>query len=280
MTATSKVVSALAANDLADGVFCVNVAFTKMDGVVVSKEVRVASGGFFQWISSVSEMKGFATVFAFCVAVVVGVVIWMIPSEQRSVSAAMSVVQTGAVVVGLLSLVLIARQIRTTAAQAAHTAAINSALTYHQYFGDLITVQVRRQLSHVSNTCGFSDARKKGEPMDDNAVKCIKRSPNHDAVVAQYLDEFEEFCGAIHAKLLNEDYAYGLEATRIIRTWAVFKPYILATRKETEDFRTYVELERIAGSWTERRKAEDTKEANAKLNRDAANGIQSVVPGG
>lgn len=249
-----------------------------MGGTLIKDVDPRPARSYFDKISERAETKAFATCLAVSVGVLVVVSIWLIPEQDRTVAAAMSVVQTGAVIVGLLSLVLIARQIRTTASQAAHSAAINSALTYHQYFGDLITVQVRRQLGHVANTCGFSNARKLGNPMDQDAVKCIKRSPNHDSVVAQYLDEFEEFCGAIHAKLLNEDYAYGLEGTRVIRAWDVFSPYILETRTETQDFRTYVELERIARSWTERRKAEDAKEANAKLNQDAAKGIQSVLP--
>jgi len=240
-------------------------------------EVKASESLAVKWSKRVGT-RGFATCFSLAIGVLVVGLVWLTPAGERTPAAVGAIVQTGAVLIGLLSLVLIARQIRATAAQAAHVAAVNSALAYHQYFGDLITVQIRRQLAAVANDCGFAEARKKGEPMSPEAVKCIKDSPKHDSVVSSYLDEFEEFCAAIHAKLLNEDYAYGLEATRIIRTWAVFGPYILSSRTETQDFRTYVELERVATAWTERRRREDELEKNAARNRSAASGVQSVLP--
>jgi hypothetical protein len=237
-----------------------------------------SAGPFATWVSKGVESGGFATYFALAMGALVVVLVWLIPVSDRTPVAVAAVIQTGAVLIGLLSLVLIARQIRATAAQAASTAAVNSALAYHQYFGDLVTLEIRRQLSEVAIDCGFAEARKLGKPMCDKAVACIKANPEHDGVVSSYLDEFEEFCAAIHAKLLNEDYAYGLEATRIIRAWAVFGPFIVLTRKEKSDFRTYIELERVASSWTARRKREDEDEENAVRNRNAANGVKSVLP--
>lgn len=252
------------------------------DGVVSKTDASGATApkkkGVAKTVSERVETGGFATWFAVGVGVLAIGLIWAIPADERSPAAIAAILQTGAILVGLLSLVLIARQIRTTAAQAAHVAAVNSALAYHQHFGDLITVEIKRQMAEVAERCGFKESRQKGEPISADAVKCLKDNPVHDSVVSCYLDEFEEFCGAIHAQLLNEDYAYGLEANRVIRAWAIFKPYVLNSRTETEDFRTYMELERVALRWKDRREAEDEEEANSARNRNAAKGVTSVLP--
>jgi len=230
------------------------------------------------WIARTVDSRGFITAFAFVVG---AVMVWSIvglPEEHQTPSSIAAIIQTGAIVVGLLSLVLIARQIRATATQTASSAAISRALTYHQFFGDLITAEIRQKMEAAATSCGFKDARKSGEPMTQQAVKCIKEDPGHDGVVASYLDEFEEFCGAIHAGLLDEDYAYGLEATRVIRTWKVFSPYVQATRLETSDHRTYIELERIADAWLKRRADEDQRESDARAQRNAANGVKNRIP--
>lgn len=235
-----------------------------------------------KWIAKTVDSRGFITIFALTVVGGTAGAIYFMPSGDRTATSIAAVVQTAAVLVGLLSLILIGRQIRSSASQAAHAAATAKALAYHQFFGDLITVESREKLEHVADECGFKDARKSGKEMTDASVLCVKAVPAHDAMLACYLDEFEEFCGAIHAGLLDEDYSYSLEATRIIRTWKVFKPYVLATRTETDDHRTYVELERIADSWTARRVAEDARAAEDKKKVRQllidAQGVKKAIP--
>lgn len=229
---------------------------------------------FLEWVAHRVESRGFITVFALTVGACAAFLIWKLDPEARTPGGIAAIVQTAAVLVGLLSLILIAKQIRATAAQAANAAAISQSLAYHQFFGDLVTVEVHEKIRKAAAECGFADARKKGEPMSPAAVACIKENETHDAVVACYLDEFEEFCGAIHAGLLDADYAYGLEATRVIRTWKVFEPYVVACRGETGDHRTYLELETVAATWTDKR-AKDGLQQTRKNHGD--HGIKKKI---
>ena len=235
-----------------------------------------------KWIAKVVDSRGFITLFSGTVAIGSAIAIFMMPAEDRSATSIAAVLQTAAVLVGLLSLILIARQIRASAWQAEHAAATAKALAYHQFFGDLITITTREQIEHVSEQCQFKDARKSGKEMTPAAVVLVKASPAHDAVVACYLDEFEEFCGAILTNLLDEDYSYKLEGNRVIRAWRVFKPYIEQARLDNDDPRTWLELQRVAERWADRRAKEDAQEEEdrRKVRELLANatGVQPAIP--
>lgn len=205
------------------------------------------------------------------------VAVFCLDSKSRTVPNVVLIVQTCLIAVGLLSLVFIARQVRIVREQARSDQVWRKTLSYHQFFGDLVTTEVREKIAKVATECGFLDARQNGEPISTDAVKKIKKSPKHDAVIATYLDEFEEFCGAVHAGLLDRDYAYTLEATRIIRAWRLFEPYVIATRLETRDHRTYIELERLGENWRERRKMDDDRDRKARLDLTASNGVKGHV---
>lgn len=233
-------------------------------------------------LSALIEAKGFATGFAIFVAACALVAILSLPTEKRDVEAICSIIQTAAVVLGLLSLVLIARQIRTTAAQTVAQAAWSKSLSYHQFFGDLVTAEVRDKIIGVADKCGFVEQHKKGEAISSESVKKISDDSGYDSIIMAYLDEFEEFCGAIHAGLLDEKYAYCLESNRVVKTWTVFKPYIDHCRG-LSNFRTYLELERVACNWQKRLEIEDAKEQEdadrVHAQRAMTNGVNRRVPG-
>lgn len=232
--------------------------------------------GIFRKISRVANAPGGLTV-VICMAVVgTALLIYLLPSDQRTIVNILEIIQTAAIVVGLFSLALLSRQTRLSGAQAEHAAAVNHRLVYHQFFGDLVTANVREKLCQVAAACGCSEAFRLGTPLDGESVAKIMNDDSHHAVVVSYLDEFEEFCGAIYCGLLDEDYAYRLEGERITRLWAVFAPFIGEARKRCP--RAYWEVERLACQWIERRKAEDEAEQEAQRKRAAENGVQAGIP--
>ncbi|MBB4726328.1 DUF4760 domain-containing protein [Xanthomonas arboricola] len=212
--------------------------------------------GFVKWVSGLLGKKGFATSFAIGVIVAVGGIIWFLDPASRTVANVSAVVQSGAIIIGLLSIVLLSRQIRATADW-------SSVLSYHQFFGDLITVETRRQLQEVAVACGFQKSREDATPIVQESIKTLQANPAHSAVVAAYLDEFEEFAAAVHAGVVQERYAYRLEGNRLIRTWQVFGPYIEACRQRQKDAHCYLEIEKLGTSWHARRQSE-VAAANSK----------------
>lgn len=202
--------------------------------------------------SALVGTRGFATVFALTVAVVCGVVIWRMAPGERNYASVAAVVQTGAICIGLLSLVLIARQTRTTAT----LSKINS---YHQFFGDLITTETRQKMRELGEACKFTAEMEEQRPITPDSVALLQEHVNRP-VMSSYLDEFEEFCGAVHAGAVSEEYAYRLEATRVIRTWVVFEPFIKAMRSKAENERCYREIARLASDWQARRVKESSQE--------------------
>lgn len=211
-------------------------------------------GKFLERCSILIGTRGFATLFALSVAVACGLVIWRMAPVDRTYVAIGAVIQTGALCIGLLSLVLIARQTRTTAS----LAKVNS---YHQFFGDLITTETRQKMFKLAEDCGFTAEFEEQRPLTESAVEALMKLENRP-VISSYLDEFEEFSGAVHAGAVSEEYAYRLEATRIIRTWIVFEPFIRAVRAKMRDERCYLEIARLGSTWQSRRVKESSR-ANA-----------------
>lgn len=191
------------------------------------------------------------------------IVIWAVPATRSTFESVARVVELAILTIGLTSLVLLARQTRTTAKW-------SKLLSYHQFFGDLITKEMVVALQETAKLCTFEECMKKLEPMSSAAVDAVLADPAHDTVVSSYLDEFEEFCAAVHAGIADPEYAYTLEATRVIRAWIVFEPFIRRCRASTKYSRCYLELQRLGSAWKTRREAEESK-------KDAADGVRNHV---
>lgn len=202
--------------------------------------------------SALVGTRGFATVFALTVAAGCGVIVCRMAPGERNYASVAAVIQTGAICIGLLSLVLIARQTRTTAT-------LSKINNYHQFFGDLITTETRQKMRDLAQTCRFTAEMEEQRPLTANSVTLLQ-DPLNRPVMSSYLDEFEEFCGAVHAGAVSEEYAYRLEATRVIRTWVVFEPFIKAMRGKAENERCYREIARLASDWQARRVKESSEE--------------------
>jgi hypothetical protein len=133
---------------------------------------------------------------------------------------------TGAIVgsLGVASLLLVWAQLR-------HTATLNRLLSYHQYFHDLPNTTKVRDLYKALLRCKINvptwnlplseserdTLLKDTEPLPENAVQ----------VAREYLNDFEEFAAAVNCGLIDEDYAYRLEATRSLNAYYGFREVII-----------------------------------------------------
>ena len=181
-----------------------------------------------------------------------GLAIWRLPyldANGRSFSNVMAVLEVTVLAIGLYSLYLVSEQVRQTAKW-------NKLLSYHQFFGELITTAMVKDMLAVAEKFGFKAAMDKVIPMTDASLASLEKEAIDVKTILAYLDEFEEFCGAVQAGVTDHEYAYTLEATRVIRTWIVFGPFIQSQRASHPFSRCYVELERLGSAWKERREAE------------------------
>jgi hypothetical protein len=156
------------------------------------------------------------------------------------------IVELGILGVGLVSLLLIFQQNQQVRRW-------NKILSYHQFFGDLISDEMAAKIQQTVNACGAAVEVAANNPISAESARAMAESDDHKQVVSSYLDEFEEFCGAVNAGVVQEEYAYSLEATRVIRTWNVYKPYIELRRSSFKNSLFYLELEVVAGRWSEER---------------------------
>lgn len=198
-------------------------------------------------------------------------ILMALPAGQDTVATKAAVVQTGAVVLGLFSIVLTALQVRVNATW-------NKVLSYHNHFGSLITPEVIEKVKKVAIDRGFTDHLTEGTTIPETIAAAILENADSESLIGCYLDEFEEFCGAINAGVVDNDYAYGLEGTRILRVWNIYKLFIKKCR-ESDGSSPYVykQLEVVAHRWADRRQYDNKKEAARQQKLNGRGGMGSTV---
>ncbi|HHA2501847.1 TPA: DUF4760 domain-containing protein [Stenotrophomonas maltophilia] len=185
----------------------------------------------------------------------------MVPEGDNQLATRASVIQAGGVVIGLFSIVLAAIQVRVNANW-------NKVLSYHNHFGQLITTDVLDRLEKTAEAKEFTDNLKNRTPISKEVAQAIYDDGKHDRVLSCYLDEFEEFCGAVNLGAVDMDYAYRLEGTRVVKVWEVFQNYAFYCREKMDCPTIYKQLEHLAGNWHDRMEFE--KEQRAKADRKGA----------
>jgi hypothetical protein len=104
--------------------------------------------------------------------------------------------------------------------------------------------------------CGITEKMEGIKELDKHQVDAIFANEAFKSTFARYLDCYEGFCAAVHAGVVDKDYAYTLEATKVIRAWTVFKPFVRRLRSSNEYSRCYLELERLGAAWKQQRDQE------------------------
>lgn len=157
---------------------------------------------------------------------------------------------------GLFSVLLIRRQLWHQEKQAERTmkqlVADHEWRTYafyHQHFNELPTESCKKEVYALAERHGFlANFRDRGTALSRETAEALLHDKEQMDPLRYYLDSFESFCGSINAKLLDEDYAYALQGTRVVRNHAVFFPLI--ERWQAGAPTAYVELCKVAVRWS------------------------------
>jgi hypothetical protein len=202
------------------------------------------------------------------------------PFEQKE-----RIVESTLLGFGLLSVWLLIAQLRQTTSW-------NRVLSYHDYFGELPSSDRANQLYLCLHrldipvpSCAAPISRESAEKLwTDEGIEGRDGTYRQvgERVIREYLNDFEEFCGAIRACVVSESYACELEGDRTINAYFAFEEVIKIIRKEAEAsgraeargtqddaamerrlqlYRRspYLELRTIAISWRSRREKEYRK---------------------
>lgn len=238
----------------------------------------------------------FASICA-CAILAIGAIAYRDLGATPTFEQKAAIVNNVLVAAGLLSIVLLIWQQRSTSSW-------NRVLSYHQYFGELPSLAKVDDLRKCLRRLKI-DAPEGGVVLSATQAQEIwnddvddEKSAKH--IVREYLNDFEEFCGAIRAGVVNESYARELEGNRTINAYFAFEEFIDLTRHEAEKIiaderdanhaisnvhrKPYHELMTVAQAWRKKRETEYSKMQKKKEKLDAAaqrdRNLDGVPPGG
>lgn len=135
-------------------------------------------------------------------------------------------------------------------------------VSYHELFRDGVPSEsIRKPMYDFAVQKGFIKCFDDlGDPMPAKVLaECISDTDARQ-IIRPYLDEFEKFCGAVNAGIVNENYALSLQGTRVIRNFTVFKGLIKHFQRANG--LAYVELEKLATKWAIQRRIEEQSRRN------------------
>lgn len=158
--------------------------------------------------------------------------------------------------VGLQSLILLWAQNRAMTIW-------NSVRSYHDYFQEFPPEHRITELEDLAERLGFLQCLLDLSPIPKPIVEAIESTRQSRLTVRKFLDDYEEFCAAVNARVVDPEYAYGIEGTRVIRVKMVFEPLISRMRAENRYTRCYLELMKLGDEWKLRREAEARATNNA-----------------
>jgi hypothetical protein len=214
-------------------------------------------------------IEAIAIAFSIVVIIIGGWAFSKIPPPELNRKEVIKLI--GAIVgsLGVASLLLVWAQLR-------HTATLNRLLSYHQYFHDLPNINKVRDVYRALLRCKIPVPTWNtplSEAERDILLKDTEEPPgNAVLVVREYLNDFEEFAAAINCGLIDEDYAYRLEATRALNAyygfWEVITHWLAEDRRRAEragnfaplTTNYYGELKSVVERWRLRKEAEAARE--------------------
>jgi hypothetical protein len=217
---------------------------------------------------------------AFVVVVIVGVwALWEIPKQEFTRTEILKTIEAIIGGLGVSSLLLLWAQLR-------HTAVLGKLTSYHDHFHDLPSIGKVQDLYKALGRCKVAVPTWYAPMSEADREKLfadVEPPPSSaELAVREYLNDFEEFAAAIKCGLVDDDYAYRIESTRVLNAHFGFRRMVNhwhAEDKEksersggtipvTTDY--YGELLSVAERWRVRKEAEEQKEAKAQERRRMA----------
>lgn len=132
----------------------------------------------------------------------------------------------------------------------------NSVRSYHDYFQEFPPEHRIEAMENLAEKLGFLQCLLDLTPIPKTVVDAIESTRESRLTVRKFLDDYEEFCAAVNARVVDPEYAYGIEGTRVIRVKIVFEPLISRMRAENKYTRCYLELMKLGEEWKLRRERE------------------------
>jgi hypothetical protein len=172
------------------------------------------------------------------------------------------ILQLGVAGVGLVSFILIWYQIKQ-AAQWNRVATHNSLLSYLP--GQELEKDVLETLAQHSVP--------RDTPIPMAVAAQLFANPAAFVRVKTFLNKYEHFCAAINAGAVDEQHAYALHCGRVVVVHSVYRSFIEMARVERGPM-TFIEVERVATRWAERRAA-DSKKLDSEIQRLKSKGAVS-----
>jgi len=220
------------------------------------------------------SIESIALIAAVLVLIVGGVTLYLMPHAEftrEKILAVLNVVVTG---LGVASLLFVWAQLR-------HTATQDKLVAYHAHFQDLPRAEKVNALYASMGRLGIE------RPIWQNplsAAQCEQILADKEPAPAttsiairEYLNDFEEFAAAVNVGLVDDEYVYHIESSRILNAYYGFEKLIEHwlledQRKATENRAAgvtpsdyYGELKRLAQLW-KARKLEEVAEAERQRN--------------
>lgn len=217
---------------------------------------------------------------AFVVVVIIGVwALWEIPKQEFNRTEILKTIEAIIGGLGVSSLLLLWAQLR-------HTAVLGKLTSYHDHFHDLPSIGKVQDLYKALGRCKVAVPTWHAPMSEEDRAKLFADSEpppgSAELAVREYLNDFEEFAAAIKCGLVDDDYAYRIESTRVLSAAFGFRRMVNhwhAEDKEksersggtipvTTDY--YGELLSVAERWKVRKEAEQQKEMKAQEKRRMA----------
>lgn len=141
-------------------------------------------------------------------------------------------IQTIIATFGLAGLWLVYGQLKVSHAQLQQTTKWNKLRSFHDYFSDVPTREHQTHFFELladfdhNNQTAILEKIKKREALTRKEAEQLRDDADVSSALYAYLDDYEELCGAIRSGIVDEDYAYSMDRTRICRTRTVYKTFI------------------------------------------------------
>lgn len=167
---------------------------------------------------------------------------------------------------GLFSVILLWWQIRQNALW-------NKLHTHHEFSKDTTSPDRERVLNQAMRKFGMHA----DEDLSKEIVDRIFDDEETLLAVKNFLNDYEGFCAAVNVGIIDDAYAYGVDAYRTIRAYRRFGVFIEEVRRRIKNPESYLELEKVALKW-ERRKFErrGLERKHLEKLKDALNRVRGV----
>lgn len=190
---------------------------------------------------------------AICLAIAIYLGLRAIPEPDQKFESVIKVIELAVLGCGLLSVILLAEQIRLTEYRAKMVA-------FHKYFHTLPRKIHQAPFVEITERYGFQKNFEEGGVLTHDVISQLVQTAADARSLRGYLDDFEELCGAVNCGVVSEKYALSLEGARVIRTYVVFMPFIRECRKTNPLLPTaYKQIEVLGDKWHKEREKRKLK---------------------